>query len=355
MADGKSTRPGKMVPPPRTEKSSSLAAAMLGKGKNIQPPRALEHASHAAEALTAASGEMCFESVDVHLLDPDPKNPRNYPWIDHENPSATVLDSAAPEYEERVKIFEDLQGMASTMRAAGVRVALEVFRKEGGRFQINAGHRRYWAARMAGLQRVPARIVAENAPRNRLSQWIENMQRTDLTLPERLKSFDLTLTELMDQEGVTLETVQSHMGLGERQFRRYRALLNAPDDIRAAIDLGTISSVIDAAQLAAISDGAARQAALAEYLQGGKNVSAAVSSVKRKQAEQASGGQSATPKKPGRKATAVRTDPIKNPAVIRHIFEKLEHAPAKVNWDDLDSVSQAWKALLAELEKQFQK
>ena len=75
-----------------------------------------------------------------------------------------------------------LQELAQSIRANGI-IQPIVVRRVGDRFQIIAGERRWRAAKVAGLVRVPV-VVRDVAPGNEQSllemALIENIQREDL-------------------------------------------------------------------------------------------------------------------------------------------------------------------------------
>src|SRR5256885_16862435 len=109
------------------------------------------------------------------------------PDLPEPRPSATVetdIDRLAPnEFQPRGHVDEArLQELAQSIKTNGV-IQPIVVRRVGDRFQIIAGERRWRAARLAGLQRVPI-IVRDVVPgQERLLlelALIENLQREDL-------------------------------------------------------------------------------------------------------------------------------------------------------------------------------
>lgn len=62
---------------------------------------------------------------------------------------------------------EKLKGLTASIEAVGVLQPLVVRAKENGRFELIAGERRYWAAKAAGLEDVPASFGKGNAHLNR--------------------------------------------------------------------------------------------------------------------------------------------------------------------------------------------
>src|SRR5262252_215943 len=122
------------------------------------------------------------------------------------------IDRLSPnEYQPRGPIDRDrLDDLARSIRSNGV-IQPIVVRKSGDRFDIIAGERRWRAAQLAGLTRVPVvvRDVAPGAERSLLEMaLIENIQREDLNPIDEaqayrrlLEDFHLTQDAIADAVG----------------------------------------------------------------------------------------------------------------------------------------------------------
>lgn len=74
-------------------------------------------------------------------------------------------------------------------------------------YTLLIGHRRFAAAKAAGLKEVPCRIVEEMDEKEQLSTMLEeNMQRTDLTIWEQATGFQLMLDLGETEEGIAEKT-----------------------------------------------------------------------------------------------------------------------------------------------------
>lgn len=91
---------------------------------------------------------------------------------------------------------ESLQNMAQTIKSHGIRQPLTVIPSSGenGEYEVVSGERRLRAARMAGLERVPCRII-NNAKDAAEIAIIENLQREDLHPIEIARSLNSLLEE----------------------------------------------------------------------------------------------------------------------------------------------------------------
>jgi ParB family chromosome partitioning protein len=168
-------------------------------------------------ALIPDAPEVRTSSVDVDIdrLSPNDLQPRGH------------MDHAA------------LDNLAQSIASSGI-IQPIVVRKVGDRFQIIAGERRWRAARMAGLQRVPV-VVREVAPGDERSllqmALIENIQRENLNPIEEA----LAYRRLMDQFQLTQETIASAVGKDRATVANVVRLLKLPDEVRAEVASGTLS------------------------------------------------------------------------------------------------------------------
>jgi ParB family chromosome partitioning protein len=132
-----------------------------------------------------------------------------------------------------------LAELAQSITSNGV-IQPIVVRRKGDRFQIIAGERRWRAARLAGLQRVPI-VVREAAPSGDQSllemALIENLQREDLNPIEEA----LAYRRLADQFALTQEQIATAVGKDRATVANLLRLLKLPDEIRADVASGTLS------------------------------------------------------------------------------------------------------------------
>ncbi len=104
-------------------------------------------------------------------------------------------------------------------------------------FQLIAGERRWTAAKLAGLARVPV-IVRGATPQEMLElALVENIQRADLNPLEEAMAY----RELMSDFGLTQEQVAAKVGKDRTTVANALRLLRLPEEVRAALAEGTIS------------------------------------------------------------------------------------------------------------------
>ena len=133
---------------------------------------------------------------------------------------------------------EDLDGLAASIREHGVIQPLIVTRSEVGTpFRIVAGERRWRAARLAGKSTVPA-IIRESTPREMLEvALVENVQRADLSVIEEATAY----RQLVDEFGLTHGDIAARVGKSRVAVTNALRVLDAPEELKVALQSGTIS------------------------------------------------------------------------------------------------------------------
>jgi ParB family transcriptional regulator, chromosome partitioning protein len=103
--------------------------------------------------------------------------------------------------------------------------------EQGPRYQLIAGERRWQAARMAGLDVVPA-MIREATPRQMLEiALVENLQRADLNPIETAHGYSM----LIEEYGLTQDQVAERVGLNRATVANTLRLLKLPQEILDAL------------------------------------------------------------------------------------------------------------------------
>ena len=149
-----------------------------------------------------------------------------------------ALDLIRPNADQPRKEFsgEALLALSESIKARGILQPIVVRPLPGGTFELIAGERRWRAARMAGLDQVPA-IVRDTKEAERLElALIENMAREDLNPIEQARA----CSALIDDLGMNREEVARRVGRSRSHLSNLVRLLDLPDealDLLAAGDL----------------------------------------------------------------------------------------------------------------------
>ena len=132
-----------------------------------------------------------------------------------------------------------LDDLAASIRSNGI-IQPIVVRREGDRFQIIAGERRWRAAYKAGLARVPI-VVRDIAPGQEQSllemALIENIQRENLNPMDEA----LAYRRLTDEFRLSQEQIAAAVGKDRATVANFLRLLKLPEEVRAEVASGTLS------------------------------------------------------------------------------------------------------------------
>lgn len=143
------------------------------------------------------------------------------------------IDLIRPGEQQPRTSFDEakLQELAQSIRASGIIQPLLV-RRRGGLFELVAGERRWRAAQLAGLTRVPA-IVREIPDENLLElALIENIQRQELNPIEEANAYK----RLIETLGLTQDEVAKRVGRDRSFITNYLRILKLPTEIQLLLE-----------------------------------------------------------------------------------------------------------------------
>ena len=143
-----------------------------------------------------------------------------------------------PDQPRRAFSVESIAQLAQSIREQGLLQPILVVPMNGGRYRIVAGERRWRAARMAGLDRVPCIIREMDVPTQMEIALVENLQREDLNPIEAAQG----IQTLMRQCGYTQEAVAARLCKSRPAVANLLRLLTLPEDIITMVRQGTLSA-----------------------------------------------------------------------------------------------------------------
>jgi ParB family chromosome partitioning protein len=144
--------------------------------------------------------------VDIELIDPNPSQPR------------AAFD------------LESLNSLAESVKVHGV-VQPVLVRRTGQRYELVAGERRWRAAKVAGLAKIPV-LVKDVADSDLLEvALVENVLREDLNPIEEAQAY----RNLIDKVGMTQEALAERFGRDRSYITNYLRLLRLPDDLQQLV------------------------------------------------------------------------------------------------------------------------
>lgn len=162
---------------------------------------------------TPARGTSAINDVPLDKITPNPDQPR------------TTFDEEA------------LAELAASIRELGIIQPLSLRKTGADTYQIIAGERRFRAARLAGLESVPAYVRTANEAELTEMALIENIQREDLNAIE----IALGMQRLIDECHLTQDALSEKMGKKRSTVANYIRLLKLPDEVQYALKEGLIS------------------------------------------------------------------------------------------------------------------
>lgn len=135
---------------------------------------------------------------------------------------------------------------------------------DGPRFELIAGERRLRAAKLAGLEWIPALVRPADEIDSLEIALAENVAREDLNAIEEAQAY----ASLVDEFGVTHERIAELVGRSRVSVTNLLRLLDLPDDVRAMIECGELSEGHGRALLALPDHGERRRVARLVVTQG---------------------------------------------------------------------------------------
>jgi ParB family chromosome partitioning protein len=145
------------------------------------------------------------------------------------------VDRIAPNrYQPRAR-FEDLEGLAASIRENGI-IQPVVVTEADGKFQLVAGERRWRAAQLAGVPRIPAILRKVTDDRRLELALVENIQRQELNPLEEARAYELLLSDLQ----LTQQEIARRVGKDRSTIANQLRLLKLPDKVKQMIEEGTL-------------------------------------------------------------------------------------------------------------------
>jgi len=160
-----------------------------------------------------AVGRDEIEDVPLSLVSPNPFQPRR------------VFDEA------------ELEELANSVKTKGVLQPILVRKLGDGGFELIAGERRWRAARLAGLKKIPAIIRPATDAEAMEMALIENLQRKDLNPMEAARAYQ----RLMKEFGLTQEAVSRTLGKERSSIANTVRLLALQSDVQTWVESDQLS------------------------------------------------------------------------------------------------------------------
>ena len=131
---------------------------------------------------------------------------------------------------------ESLDDLRQSIAERGVLQPV-IVRRHGGRFQLVAGERRWRAAKLAGLDTVPAVVMRVSDSEALEIALIENVQREDLNPIDEARGY----RELLMRFNLTHDDLARKIGKNRTTITNALRILNLPDEVKRGLGEGKIT------------------------------------------------------------------------------------------------------------------
>lgn len=158
---------------------------------------------------------------------------------DNERIQQIALDALVANPDQPRQHFDEtaLEQLAVSIKQYGIIQPLVVSPKGAGTYAIIAGERRFRAAKIAGLTKVPAVVRTSKELEQLEIAIVENVQRVDLSPLEQAVSIE----RLHQQFNMTYESIAERLGKASSTVNNIVRLLQLPEQARAALHERKIS------------------------------------------------------------------------------------------------------------------
>lgn len=153
-----------------------------------------------------------IQELDLNIIDTNPNQPRK-------NFDPTALKELA----DSIKTYGVIQPI--------------IVNKEGSRYLIVAGERRYKASKLAGLKTIPSVVKNYTTQQIKEISLLENIQREDLNPIEAARA----MRELLEIYGWTQDVLASRLGKSRPAVTNLLRLLNLQPEVIQMIESGKLS------------------------------------------------------------------------------------------------------------------
>lgn len=306
------------------------------------------------QSASSNQGQLHYDMMAIEAIEPDPENPRELAISTEE--LLNGLNQNDPNYSRKVKELEALNELAESIKRIGIRNAIEVY-KEGSKYRIVSGERRFLAAILTGQKSVPVRINQKPDEFNlRYTQWVENINREDLSLWEKFNNL-ISISGAYKKNNncdFNEKILQELLGVSATQAYRYLCLMKADEKIIELIESGKLNNLKIIQELVSMKDKGARNQIISWISSSKEEITSL------KNYRSVAGKKSRLSTSPNRES--INLGKINNSKIAKELikivlldsrFDKYRQGFESVDWSSSISIGKAFKALLTAIEKEL--
>ncbi len=301
------------------------------------------------QSASTNQGQLHYDMMSIDAIEPDPENPRKLSI--HRNEMLNGLNTSDPNYQTKQADLEALNDLAESIKRVGVRNAIEVY-KEGQKYRIISGERRYLASILLGQKSIPARINPKPDEFNlRYMQWVENINRQDLSLREKYINL-MAMAEAYQKTHnaeINEKMLQDLIGISSSHAYRYYCLLRADKRIIDLVRAGKLNNLKIVQELVSMKDKGAREQIIS-WISSSKGEVTSLENYK------TVAGKKAMVSK------AISLGKVNNSNIAKYLmdivlsdarFNKHQHKFNNIDWSSAKSISKAFQALFKTMETEL--
>lgn len=148
-------------------------------------------------------------------------------------------DDIIPSDSQPRKVFRDeaLKELSESIKELGILQPVIVSKLDNGSFKLIAGERRWRAAKLAGLDKIPALIKDVSSQTALEIALIENIQREELNPIETAEA----LQRLHQEFNLSQEELSKRVSKDRSTIANYLRILKLPDEIKSLINDNLLS------------------------------------------------------------------------------------------------------------------
>lgn len=206
------------------------------------------------ETVTSAnnnSGELHVQVIPIRKIQIDPINPREL-QLDIQD-LTDGISQKDPLFDLKNQEKSSLSSISTSIANQGVINPVLVYKDHTG-YKLISGQRRTLASILAGKTDIPAKILDKKPDLLQITllQWIENIEREDLSLYDRITNINHIISAYCDknnQTSVTPSELSKLLGCSLQQAVNYNHILHASETVKELIKNNQIKSIDKAATI----------------------------------------------------------------------------------------------------------
>lgn len=318
-----------------------------------------ENTNYGVEISNTYAGELVVDLVSIDRLELDPENKRKMILTLEDAMYGIKKDD--PEYELKKEDCKKLESLSKSISEGQQINPIFVYRY-GDKCRLISGERRTLASALIGKTNIIARIASKKPSTTELKmlQWIENNEREDLSLAEKIESLEALLGEYFktNSDKLTAQVLSDLTKMSLPHARRYQMILESDNDIKDAVKLGKLNNFRLIELLCSTKDTNHKRMLLSEALSGKQ-----LHDIEVLKKELEAGNKVKRILKRGRKREKINLGNVK-PSVVKvfigaltscsfldkQLLNEIHNIYSEIKWHDINGIQRSFKKIVSLVE-----